>query len=117
VKEQLLNDTNQGVPTYYYIEGINASNLPKIHFYSIPDGVYTVNLELVIPQDDFSAGGEILSVPAYPVILSAFAKAIAERGEDSGRTHGEAMAKAQQALLDAIQIDSSISDDIDWEVY
>lgn len=109
MKERILGNVDTGQPVYYYLEGIDGNGDPKVYFYSTPDGIYTINFELVIPQDDFSTGIEELSVPEWPVILGAYAKAIAERGEDNGRTSGEAMNSFITALSDAIAIDQALS--------
>jgi len=110
VKEQLLNDTTQGFPMYYYFEAFDSSGDPYINFYSIPNGTYTINLDLVVPQADLSSGSTELTVPEYPVILGTYAKAIAERGEDQGRTHGEAFTAYSLALGDAIAMDEALTD-------
>lgn len=41
----------------------------------------------------------------WPIILGAYAKAVAERGEDQGRTSGEMLQQYQSALADAIGLD------------
>lgn len=111
MKEQLLNNTNQQQPAYYYFEGFDSNGDPYVNFYAIPDGIYTINFELVVPQADFTVGTEVLDVPDWPVILGTYAKAIAERGEDNGKTHGEALNKFGFALSDAIAMDESLTTD------
>ena len=109
MKERLVNNTDTSKPSYYYIEGIDGNGDPKVYFHTIPDDVYTINFELVIPQEDFTIGTEVLSIPDWPVTLGAYSRAIAERGEDNGRSSGEAMNKFQTALSDAITIDQAVS--------
>ena len=117
VKEKLLINPNQQAPSYYYFEGFDGSEDPYVNFYAIPDAVYTINFDLIVPQDDFSIGTETLSVPSHPVILGAYAKALAERGEDNGKTHGEAIAAYGMALADTIAIDVSRTvGELDWHV-
>lgn len=115
-KRALLGTTDKGQPEQYYFEGANASGDPLITFFRVPDAIYSINVEMVLPESDFTSGGEIIKIPHYPVMLSAYAKAIAERGEDNGNTHGEALQKAQLALADAIAIDVSLGNRDDWEV-
>ena len=103
-------DATEGQPTNYFYKGISSGD-PVVYLTVVPDGVYTINFNLVIPQGDFSVGTEELSVPDYPVILGAYAKAIAERGEDQGRTHGEAFAAYNRALGDAIAQDETRAPD------
>jgi hypothetical protein len=117
LKKNILLDSSTGLPMSYYIEGIDASGDPKVYFYSVPDGVYTINFDLVVPQANLSDGGDMLSVPEWPVILGSYAKALAERGEDNGKTHGEALNKYGFALSDAIAADMAIAEGEDmWEV-
>lgn len=117
IREQLNLSADTGQPTWFAFNGFDSNDDPKVDFYLTPDGVYSILFDLIVPQDDFSVGTETLSVPDYPVILGAYAKAIAERGEDSGRTHGEAEARYQQALSDAIAYDRGLTEDEDvWEV-
>ena len=114
--EKLLSYTTQGIPYNYDFNDQDVSGDPYVDLWQIPDGVYTLNFNLVIPQDDLSSDSTSLEVPHWPVVLSAYAKAIAERGEDSGRTHGEAFMAAQKALADAIAYDASndVSEALDW---
>ena len=109
VKQSALSNANEGTPSFYYFEGMDSSGDMYVNLYATPDSVYTINFELVVPQDPFTTGAEILSVPEMPVILGAYAKAIAERGEDNGSTHGGANQKYLSALSDAIAIDESIT--------
>lgn len=107
LKRNLLTDTSTGLPMNYYIEGIDASGDPKVYFYSLPDGAYTIDFNLVVPQADLSAGADELTVDEWAVKLGAYTKALAERGEDSGNTHGEALLAYGAALSDAIAIDQA----------
>ena len=114
--EKLLSNTTQGIPYNYDFNDQDASGDPYVDLYQIPDGVYTLNFNLIIPQDDLSADGTSLEVTHWPVVLGAYAKAIAERGEDNGRTHGEALMAAEKALGDAIAYDNAndVSEALDW---
>jgi hypothetical protein len=115
MKQQLIINTDQSKPFYYYFEGFDSSGDPYVNFYNIPDGTYTINFDLIVPQADLSTGSTEISVPSQPIKLGAYAKAIAERGEDDGRTHGEALNKYTVSLGDAIAIDESLSlDETTW---
>lgn len=118
--DKLIQDSannNYGVPIYYDYNDIDSNGDRYVDFYAIPDGVYSIYFNLVIPQDDFTEGNESLEVPDYPVLLGAYAKAVAERGEDQGRTHGEAVAAYQLALSDAIAYDNdNLQGEDTWHV-
>lgn len=117
LKRTLIENTVTGKPYYYYIEGVDASGDPKVYFVSQPDGVYTINFDIVIPQADLSSGTDVITVPEWPVILGTYAKALAERGEDNGRTHGEAYNQYQSALSDAVAIDAQLSgEELYWSI-
>ena len=64
-----------------------------------------------MPQVSLVSDSDILQCPDWPVILGTYAKAIAERGEDDGRSHGEAMSRFGNALSDAISFDESLTQD------
>ena len=56
-------------------------------------------------------------MPDYPVLLGAYAKAIAERGEDSGLSYRDALVNAEKALSDAIAMDAiNTPSELIWEV-
>lgn len=103
-------------PTYYCFNGINATGDAKVMFWPIPDAVYSINVQLYVPQDALSTDSDTLKVPSEPVILGAFARALVERGEDGGLNSSEAYGLYKASLADAIAIESSrfIEDD-SWE--
>ncbi len=113
----LADDATLGVPEHYIFEGIDASDDPIVKLYRTPDGVYVLNFNLIVPQADFTVGTEVVKAPHFPIYLGAVAKAIAERGEDNGQTSGEAQARYQLALSDAIAMDESrTTDETTWYV-
>jgi hypothetical protein len=117
MKSQAIENTAKMPPMYYFFEGLDSNGDTYVTLHNTPGAVYTINFNLNIPQADFSTGSETLSVPYWPVVLGAYAKAIAERGEDSGKTSGEAEARYQNALADSIAIDNSKMDGMDeWTV-
>jgi hypothetical protein len=58
------------------------------------------------PQTELVANADVLYVPHEPVIMGAYARAIAERGEDAGIQGNEAYALYLQSLADAIALES-----------
>jgi hypothetical protein len=102
-----LSDASNTIPTYYSFKGLSSSGDIKVDLYPIPNAVYALKFEVVIPQADLTANSDVMSVPSDPVIYLAFAKALAERGEDGGMASSEAAQLYRQALADAIAIESS----------
>ena len=93
-----------GIPDYYTITGINSTL--TVEFDTIPDAAYNITFRVVNPQEDLEDSSTVLKVPHQPVILGAWARAIAERGEDGGSMSDMVFGQYQNALSDAIQIDA-----------
>jgi hypothetical protein len=103
-----LNSTpDSGEPRYYSFNGVSADGDTQIDIYPIPDGVYSIRFNAVVPQAALSAGTDTLLVPSEPVILGAYARAVIERGEDGGLSSAEASALAANSLSDAISIEAN----------
>ena len=101
-----------GSPEYYNFNGVNSSGDTQVDIYPVPDGVYTIRFNIIQPQDPIGThptlgDNDTLLVPAEPVIFLAYAKAIAERGEDGGLGSSEAFALYKESLADAIAIESN----------
>jgi len=96
-----------GKPQYYSFRGLDASYNTKVDLYPVPDGVYNIDFDIVKPQTELSSDSTVLLVPNEPVIFYAYAKALAERGEDGGLIAGEAYQLYLQSLSDHVAIESS----------
>lgn len=101
------NQTNQK-PYFFGFNASDANGDPVIDVYPVPDAAYTLNFDLVIPQDDLSTGSTVISVPPDPVILRAWSMAVSERGEDGGAMSNEIDKMYLNALRDAISNDSGL---------
>jgi len=116
----LLADLQYGSPYYWDING-NSSGDYNVDIYPVPNSSEDINFNMVIPQDDFTAGTDddvSITVPSKPVILGAYAKAIEDRGEDGGTSLTRAQQQYDLALGDAIAIDSmNYPQELVWEVY
>lgn len=108
-------NTQQASPIYYDINGQTGGD-SNVDLFPIPDASYLINFNMVIPQGELTAISEELTVPDYPVLLGAYAKAIAERGEDSGLSYRDALVNAEKALSDAIAMDAiNTPSELIWE--
>jgi len=102
-----LNQSPQkGSPMYYNFNGVDSNGDTQVDVYPIPDGVYNLYFNIYKPQAALSADADEIKVPSHPVILHAYAMAVAERGEDAGLTASEAFALANQSLSDSIAIEN-----------
>ena len=115
MNNQLTGEPQEAAPLYYDVNGSDAGD-PNTDMYPIPDKAYTINYNMIIPQADFTADGDTLTVPSWPVILGAYSKALSERGEDGGSSFAETLRMYSQSLSDAIAIDSQkVPHETVWE--
>ena len=113
----LNNTPATGSPRYYNFNGTSSDGDTLVDVYPIPNGVYSLRFNVVAPQAELTADGTSLLVPAKPVQMLAYAKAIEERGEDGGVTAQSAYATAQRILNDAIALDADQNpDETIWTV-
>ena len=106
-----------GDPLYYGFNGSDASNNLKVDLSPVPTLVHTISFDIVKYQDELSSAATVLKVPSKPVILGAWARAIAERGEDGGTQSSLMAQEANEALKQAIILDSGNTQyESDWFV-
>lgn len=114
-KKFLFGDVPEGPPTHYSLNGFDANGDPIVDLYPIPDDVYDIRFNLVIPQNDTTAGATQIAVPGHIVIAGAYVKALAERGEDQSSGYEVASANYAGALASAIsQEEALFPDETDW---
>ena len=122
VSRSYLNRTKyptdpSGEPHYYGFNGADASNNLKIDLSPIPNASETISFDIVKAHDESKTAATVVKVPAKPVILAAWARAIAERGEDGGTQSSIAAEEAGEALKQAIILDSGNTQyENDWYI-
>lgn len=102
----LKNVVQKGRPQYYNFNGTDSNGDTQVEFFPVPDGAYTIRFNLYMPQPPLSSDSTLIQVPSEPVILGAYARAVAERGEDGGLASADAYSLYRSSLADAIAIDS-----------
>lgn len=102
----LLTTAQKGAPKYFNFNGTDINGDTQVDLYPIPDGAYDIRFNIIKPQVELVDNADVLLVPHEPVILGAYARAIAERGEDGGVQSNEAYALYSQSLADAIALES-----------
>jgi hypothetical protein len=102
----LLTTAQRGAPKYFNFNGTNVNGDTQVDLYPIPDGAYDIRFNIIKPQTELVSNSDVLLVPHEPVIMGAYARAIAERGEDGGVQSNEAYALYSQSLADAIALES-----------
>jgi hypothetical protein len=110
-RQYLLTDTQKGEPLYYNFNGVDSNGDTQVDLYPIPDGVYNIRFNLIIPQADLVADNTRILVPDHLVSMLTYSKAIAERGEDSGLLSSEAYQMYRLALADAVAIERNHYDE------
>ena len=107
--------SNKGVPTYYNFNGVDNNNDTQVDLYPIPNGVYQLRFNLIIPQLELTTDSTRVLVPSHLVAMLAYAKAIAERGEDGGNLSSEAYALYKSALANEVAIERNRYDEeMNW---
>jgi hypothetical protein len=106
-----------GEPLYYAFNGADSSNNLKLDLSPVPTSAQTLSFDIVKYQDDLKTASTVLKVPSKPVILGAWARAIAERGEDGGTQTSVAAQETSEAVKHAIMLDSGNTQyESDWYV-
>ena len=112
----LVDDAQKGSPMYYNFNGTEADTGDTlVDFFPIPNNVYNIRINLIKSQAPLANNADKPLVPAEPIILGAYARAIAERGEDGGLSSSEAYALYRSSLSDFIAIEANhYEDEITW---
>ena len=115
-KEKYPTDST-GEPHYYGFNGADSSNNLKVDLSPTPSKAETISFDIIKYQDTLTSSTTTLKIPAQPVILGAWARAIAERGEDGGTQSAIAAEEASNSLSQAIMVDSGHTQfESDWYI-
>lgn len=109
------SDNDRGSPMYYNFNGVDSNGDTQVDLFERPDGVYSIRFNLVVPQAELSTNTTRILVPAHLVAMLAYAKAIAERGEDGGNLSSEAYTMYKLALANEVAIERNrYSEEMNW---
>ena len=111
--------TTSDIVSFWRIKGNDSNGDPEIQFWPEPTASSSLTVYAKVPQANLSADGDVLTVPEWPVILGAYAKALSERGEGGGATIQAAFGEYRQALADAISQDDRAranTMESDWKI-
>ena len=113
----LLTSQTKGSPNYYNFNGTDSNGDTQVDLFPIPNGVFNIRFNIIKPQVALSADADRVLVPSEPIIMLAYAKALAERGEDGGLASSEAYGLYKTSLADAISLESGrYSEESVWDV-
>lgn len=100
----LLATVQKGSPTFYNFNGVTTYGDTQVDVFPVPNGVYTLRFNVVMPQDDLTTDAEVVQIPYQLLIEGVLARAIAERGEDGGNQDQEM--RYRNMLADLISIEN-----------
>ena len=108
---------NSGDPSYYAFNGVDSSNNLKIDFEPKPNKVQTISFDIVKYQDVLKLSATAIKIPEKPVVIGAWMRAVAERGEDGGTQSTVIAMEYKEILNQAIMLDSGNTKyESDWYV-
>ena len=114
-KQFLLANNQQGAPIFYNFNGVDSSGNTQVDVWPVPEQAYTLRFNLIIPQAELTTDSTRIIVPDHLVAMLAYAKAIAERGEDGGNLSSEAYALYKNALANEVAIERNRYDaEMSW---
>ena len=108
--QQQLTTTTSAKPSYYAWRGNDGTD-SKVELYDSPDGIYTIKFNLNVPQLPLALATDVILVPSDAVVMDAYARALAERGEDGALASSEAYGLFKGILSDRISLEQSRSED------
>lgn len=99
----LLSSAQKGAPLYYNFNGVSDTGDSQIDFFPIPDGVYAIRINCIVPQPELTLDTHVIAVPYQIVVEGTIARAISERGDDGGYAEQEERYRALASDLIAIE--------------
>ena len=104
-KQYKAKDT-KGAPMYWALNGTDVNNDTKIVFFPKPDTGYTIDVNVVLRNQQLVNDTDTTKLPSQPIVQLAFAYALRERGETGGQNAMEQTVTAQNDLANAIALDA-----------
>lgn len=106
---------SKGQPSGYGFNGIDANLDMVVDIWPVPNDVRQINFNVVKPQDKLQLATTNCYVNEQAVILGAYMRSLAERGEDGGTQVSVAAVEYNNVLTRAIQIDAGKTQmETDW---
>lgn len=106
LNQQQLTTVTNSIPSYYAWNGTNGTD-SKLELFPTPNGIYTLYVNVYVPQADLSGDSDVLTIQSEAVIAGAYARALVERGEDGGLASSEAYGLFKGILSDQIAVEST----------
>jgi len=105
--EFLTAEPQSGEPIFYNFNGVSSDGDAQVDVYPIPDSSYSLLFNVSLRNTVLNEDNDVIYIPHRPVILTALAMAMEERGEDGGQQSVNAYIMAQNAIADEISYDAA----------
>jgi len=105
--EFLTAAPQSGQPMFYNFNGVSSDGDAQVDVYPIPDATYSLLFNVSLRNTVLNDDNDVIYIPHRPIILTALAMAIEERGEDGGQQSVNAYMMAQNAISDEIAYDAA----------
>jgi hypothetical protein len=112
----LLSNQQEGSPLYFNFNGVTSDGDTQVDFFPIPDGVYNLRLNIILPQNELVADSTIIQVPGTLLVEGTLARAISERGDDGGYVEQEQRYTSMASDMIAIESSQRL-DEMVWSAY
>lgn len=109
----LINSQQEGSPLYYNFNGVDGNGDSQVDFFPIPDGVYDIRLNVVLPQAELETDSTQIQIPALLLVEGVLARAISERGDDGGYAEQEQRYRNMASDLIAVEASQRL-DEMIW---
>ncbi len=109
----LMSTVQQSSPLYYNINGVDSNGDSQIDIFPIPDGVYNIRVNVVLPQQELTTDSTQILIPGNLLVEGVLARAISERGDDGGYVEQEQRYRSLAADMIAIE-SAHRQDEITW---
>ena len=109
----LINGEHAGSPLYYNFNGVDSNGDTQVDFFPIPDGVYNIRLNVILPQAELVADSTQIQIPSLLLVEGALARAISERGDDGGYVEQEQRYRSMASDLIAVESSQRL-DEMVW---
>ena len=101
---RMVDTVQKDSPMYYNVNGVSQYGDMQMDFYPVPDGVYTIRINIAKQQDYLTTANERVLIDGDLLVEGVLARAISERGEDGGMPDQEL--RYRNMLADLISIEA-----------
>ena len=105
-KTFLVDEPATGSPMYYSFNGVDTNGDTAVDLSPIPDSTYSLRFNCILRTPELVNDTDEVAIPTLPIIHTAVALAVAERGESGGQSAAELLIMADRMLSDAIALDA-----------